>query len=213
MNKFNHAATDKKLGTQIDKHNDKLEPHQATAAAIQKPPDVSDDECATLDVGTIATHRAGLLSERLKWEQDDVRLKREQCELLEAIESEVKARADAADKNYDDVHQKVAAKLEKAGLGLDAQRADRHSRAAARQFEQSVLQSVDVRQAVIEKRHARGQVGHAVQLTHQAKSDLQDAIQALRQFVHNQLKGSHHGHTQVPNAGRKTAHAKHRSAV
>ena len=95
--RIDHVADDAKLGKTVDQYNDRIEQHAATAVDIARPPNIPDDECATISVGTIATHAAGLESERLKHAQDAVVLARQRVELLEAIAVETKARADQAD--------------------------------------------------------------------------------------------------------------------
>ena len=191
MNRIEHDAADSKLSKAIDQYNDRLAEHQATAAAIRTPPDIADDELLTMDVATLQTHAEALLSERLKHQQDGIILARQRIELLEAIEAETKARADQADVDYNSIHNKTAAKLEKAGLGPAAQQAGKISpRIAERQFQYQVGQSVDVKAAEAEKRHQRGQLSHCIQLIAAAKASLADAQSKLRDFVVTQIKGN-----------------------
>lgn len=190
--RIDHVADDAKLGKTVDQYNDRIEQHAATAVDIARPPNIPDDECATISVGTIATHAAGLESERLKHAQDAVVLARQRVELLEAIAVETKARADQADSAYDGVHSKTARALEKAGLGPAAQQAGKISpRIAERQFRYSVGQSVDVKAAEAEKRHQRGQLNHCIQLIAAAKASLADTQTELKTFVLQRINHDH----------------------
>ena len=182
---IDNTTDDKKLRSAIDARNSAVEKLQETTQAISRPPDITDDESLQLTTGDVYTHREARFSEQLKLRQDTVRIKHGDVELCERIEVKEKHRADESDSKYDSTHDRVAKGLKKVGRGPESTPGGKIGslRIAERQFEQSILQSADVQNALAEKKEARGKLAHAIRQTEQARADLIAAQASLRDFI------------------------------
>ena len=188
---INHTADDKALRKQIQRFNGELDKHTAAAAAVDGVPQMDAAAMLALDAAALSSEAQKRLTARLKLRQDAVILSRQRLQLLEAVQPELDALAESAQKEFAEAQTTVSEHLEAAGLGVESQRAAKvgHIATAERQFAYSVMQSEPVRLADTAAKAAVGRAAGNRKQTAAAKSAVADSLDRLTTFIHNTLKG------------------------
>lgn len=189
MEEIEHESSDPETAKRIDKYNDSIATHERDWREVETPLDLMDDELIEISTEVLETQREGLLSERLAFQQNTVRLAKARVEILESIQPELEERALKAEKELASVTAKTSKAMTKAGVGPESRPAAIHNQPeiAQRQFDFAVRQATPVIRAQKIADGATQAMDQNPKRVRESREQLVGAVSALKTFVLSEI--------------------------